>query len=181
MTSHNRPTPRQMTPDFECPTVGGDQWSLSSVTPENFTMVVFYRGLHCPICKGYLKDLDNKLDDFKKLGVEVIVVSNDPEDRATTTKADWRLDNLTIGYGIDIATARSWGLYVSSGIGKTSTGIEEPDRFAEPGIFLVRPDQTLYFASIQTMPFARPRFEDVLKAIEIVVSRDYPARGEVID
>jgi hypothetical protein len=23
-------------------------------------MLVFYRGLHCPICKGYLRDLDRK-------------------------------------------------------------------------------------------------------------------------
>lgn len=59
-------------------------------------------------------------------------------------------------------------------------GVEEPELFAEPGIFLIKPDQTLYFASIQTMPFARPRFDEILKAIEFVVGREYPARGEVV-
>jgi hypothetical protein len=29
------------------------------------------------------------------------------------------------------------------------------------------------------MPFARPSFGDILKAIDFVVAKDYPARGEV--
>jgi hypothetical protein len=59
-----------------------------------------------------------------------------------------------------------------------STGFEEPALFAEPGIFLVRPDGTLYFGTVQTMPFARPHFADILPAIDFVVKNDYPARGE---
>ena len=38
-------------------------------------MVVSYRGLHCPICGNYMRDLDRKMDDFKAAGVEVIVIS----------------------------------------------------------------------------------------------------------
>jgi hypothetical protein len=61
----------------------------------------------------------------------------------------------------------------------TSTGVEEPALFSEPGLFLVRADGTLYFASVQTMPFARPRFVDVVAALDYVIANDYPARGEV--
>jgi hypothetical protein len=57
--------------------------------------------------------------------------------------------------------------------------VEEPDRFAEPAIYLVRPDGTLYFGSVQTMLFARPHFADILGAIDFVVKSNYPARGEV--
>ncbi len=60
----------------------------------------------------------------------------------------------------------------------TSVGIEEPRRFNEPGLFLVRPDGTLYAASVQSMPFARPHFSDVLAAVEFVTKNDYPPRGE---
>ncbi len=49
---------------------------------------------------------------------------------------------------------------------------------AKPGLFLVRPDGTLYAASLQTMPFARPQFSEVLAAIAFVTQKDYPARGE---
>lgn len=77
--------------------------------------------------------------------------------------------------------AREWGLYLSEGRGKTSAGVEEPVLFSEPAIYLIRPDGTLYFGSVQTMPFARPHFEDILTAIDFVMKRDYPARGEVVD
>jgi len=46
---------------------------------------------------------------------------------------------------------------------------------------LVRPDRTLYFASVQTMPFARPHFTDILAALDFVIAKNYPARGEVMN
>ena len=85
---------------------------------------------------------------------------------------------MPIGYGLPIETARAWGLFVSGGIGKTSIGIEEPALFSEPGLFLVRPDGTLYASIVQTMPFARPAFEQILQSMKIVKERNYPARGE---
>lgn len=173
--------PRQKVPAFDVPLLGGGTWSLSGQSPERFSMVVVYRGLHCPICRGYLKDLDNKLGDFADRGTEVVAISSDDEDRAARAREEWHLGNLAIGYGLGLGEARSWGLYISTGIGKTSAGIDEPPLFVEPGLFLIRPDQTLYFASVQTMPFARPQFGDVLKALDTVIARDYPARGEVLD
>jgi hypothetical protein len=62
----------------------------------------------------------------------------------------------------------------------TSAELAEPPLFSEPGIFLVRPDRTLYFSSVQTMPFARPHLADILGALDFVIAEDYPARGEVI-
>lgn len=181
MTTITPLMPRQKVPDLEVATVGGGLWRLSERTPERFTMLVFYRGWHCPQCKGYLKDLDNKAAEFAAKGVDIFVVSSDGEERAVQTKPDWRLDNLTVGYGLDLDMARRWGLYISTGRGKTSAGIEEPALFSEPGLFFIRPDGTLYFAAVQTMPFARPRFADLLVALDIVIARDYPARGEVVD
>jgi hypothetical protein len=60
----------------------------------------------------------------------------------------------------------------------TSAGIEETRQFNEPGLFLVRPDGTLYWAAVQSVPFARPHFDEVLKAVDFIKSKDYPARGE---
>jgi peroxiredoxin len=173
--------PRQAVPDLSVKTVGGGTWTLSEQKPENFTMIVFYRGLHCPICSRYLADLNNKIGEFEKRGVSVLVVSGDGEERATKAKQDWKLDKLTVGYGVSLDEARRWGLYISAGIGKTSIGVDEPALFPEPGLFLIRPDGTLFAASVQTMPFARPSFSEVLGAIEFIVNRGYPARGEILD
>jgi len=171
--------PRQRVPDLVVPIVGGSTWSLAEQTPQQFTLIVVYRGLHCPICSHYLADLNRKTEAFNELGVGVLVLSSDDEARASQTKHDWQLDSLPVGYNLSIETARNWGLYISSSNGKTSAGVVEPDRFPEPGLFLVRPDNTLYFASVQTMPFARPSFSDILKAVSFVTEKDYPARGEV--
>lgn len=173
--------PRQPVPSLDLPLVGGGTWSLAGQTPEHFTAVVFYRGYHCPICSTYLGDLNRKVGQFNDLGVGVMVASSDGEDRAAEAKDKWGLDALDVAYGLTLDKAREWGLYISSGRGKSSTGVEEPARFAEPGLYLVRADGTLYFGTVQTMPFARPAFGDILKAVEFVIDKGYPARGEVVD
>ena len=177
--AHTVLIPRQPVPELEVATIDGDAWRLADRKPQHFSLVVFYRGLHCPICSKSLADLDRKHADFVERGVDVIAISTDSEARARQAKADWNLQNVTVGYGMDIETARQWGLFISAGVGKTSIGIEEPDLFSEPGIFLIRPDGTLYFSTVQTMPFARPHFAEVAAAVDVAVSRNYPARGEV--
>lgn len=179
---HNSwPVPRRPVPPLSVPFVGSGRFEVEQERPENFTLVVFYRGLHCPICKRQLTDLESKLADFEELGVSVVAISTDTKDRAEATKSEWRLTKLRIGYGLDLHTARDWGLYVSAGKGQTSTGVDEPAFFAEPGLFLVKPDGTLYFGSVQTMPFARPQLSDVINAIDFVLKKNYPARGEIVD
>ena len=181
MTQHAILYPRQQVPDLEVPLVGGGTFTLADESPENFTMVVFYRGLHCPICGMYLGDLHGKLEEFAARGVNVVVLSSDDEARAAEAKEKWKLPNIRLGYGLSLEKAREWGLYISSGRGKTSVGIEEPALFAEPALYLVRPNGELYFGTVQTMPFARPAFGDILKALDFVIKADYPGRGEVVD
>ncbi len=170
--------PRLPVPALEFDTLGGARWSLAEQHPRHFTMVVFYRGLHCPICRKYTTELNAMIEEFDKRGVSTVITSTDSKERAQEAKTRWGLPKLTVGYGVSIEEAREWGLYVSSSRGMTSAGVEEPPRFAEPGLFLVKPDQTLYWAMISTMPFARPHFNEIAAAIDFAVSKDYPARGE---
>ena len=170
--------PRQPVPDLEVPLVGGGQWRLADQTPEHFTLICFYRGQHCPICKTYVKELDRLTGDFAERGIGVVTLSSDTLERAEATITDWNLENLPVGYGLSIDKAREWGLYVSTSRGKTSLGIVEPDLFSEPGVFAVRPDGTLYMGSVNTMPFARTHFKEILGAFDFIIKNDYPARGE---
>lgn len=165
--------PRLTVPSLDLPLVGGGHFSLSSEKPDAFTMIVVYRGLHCPICKTYLRDLNGKIGDFGAVGVSPIAVTSDPADRANKAKTEWGLDQLRLAYDLPIELGRKWGLFVSHGITDA-----EPAEFVEPGLFLVRPDLTLYAASVQTMPFARPSFSEILGAIQFVTKNNYPARGE---
>jgi len=164
--------PRQQTPDLTVNLVNGTEWTLSKQQPENFTLVIVYRGLHCPVCKTYLETLQPKLSEFKELGVNVVAVSSDTKATAEETYEKWDIDDVPLGYEFSIEEAREWGLFISKGIK------DEPETFIEPGLFVIRPNQELYCASLQTMPFARPELDAIIKAIKFVLDKDYPARGE---
>jgi peroxiredoxin len=172
--------PRQPVPPLVVPLAGGGKFDLATESPEKFTLVAFYRGLHCPQCRKQLTDLEAKLPEFEKRGVSVVAISADNPERGEKTKSEWGLKNLRIGYGLDLRTARAFGLWISTSRGKTSAGIEETSLFNEPGLFLIKPDRTLYCASVQTMPFSRPHFADLLAAVDFIAEKNYPARGEVV-
>lgn len=170
--------PRHPVPALNVPLIGGGRFVLGAAPGERFDLVVFYRGLHCPICAKYLMELERLAPDFDQRGVQVIAVSSDGAERAQAMAEKVKASAMKLGYGLSLQSARQWGLYVSRSRGKTSIGIEEPALFSEPGVFLVRPDGTLYYGAVQTMPFARPAFQDLLGAIDFAIAHDYPARGE---
>ncbi|MEY3611420.1 MAG: hypothetical protein RJB14_1142 [Pseudomonadota bacterium] len=171
-------TPRHPVPALRVPLVDGGRFVLGASPAERFDLIVFYRGLHCPICAKYLMELERLMPEFEKRGVQVLAVSSDNAERAQAMADKIKAHQLRVGYGLSLQSARQWGLYISTSRGQTSIGIEEPALFSEPGVFIVRPDGTLYYGSTQTMPFARPQFQDLLGAIDFALSKDYPARGE---
>lgn len=171
-------TPRQPVPALSVPLVGGGRFVLGAAPAKTFDLIVFYRGLHCPICAKYLMELERLMPEFEKRGVHVVAVSSDGAERGKAMAEKIQAVHLRIGYELSLPSARQWSLYISASRGQTSIGIEEPKLFSEPGVFIVRPDGTLYYGSTQTMPFARPAFQDLLGAIDFAVAKDYPARGE---
>ena len=170
--------PRQPVPPLQVPTLAHGPFSLADDAAPNFTLVVFYRGLHCPVCQKYLLELGRLQPEFEKRGVKVIALSSDDRERTQAMADKLNAPDLRMGFGLGLANARAWGLYVSASRGTTSIGIEEPALFSEPGVFIVRPDGTLYYATVQTMPFARPHFDELLGAIDFALTKNYPARGE---
>ena len=165
--------PRQPAPVLDVKLTDGSMWRLKDAKPQKFEMIVFYRGLHCPICRTYLGDLESRLAEFTNRGVDVIAVSSDSRERAEKAKAEWELANLRIGCELQVATAREWELYVSRAIRDG-----EPPEFNEPGLFLVRPDGSIFFASRGSAPWARPPLDQLLRGIDVALERKMPARGE---
>ena len=170
--------PRQAVPALNVATLAHGEFKLTGDGAANFTMVVFYRGLHCPICLKYLLELGRLQPEFDKRGVKVVAVSSDGRERAQAMADKLNAPHLRMGYGLSLANAREWGLYVSTSRGVTSIGIEEPALFSEPGVFIVRPDGTLYYSAVQSMPFARPHLDELLAALDFALPKNYPARGE---
>jgi len=170
--------PRQKVPGLAVETLGHGRFDLASESPERGTVICFYRGLHCPICATYLSEFEKRVPEFAQRGYGAIAISSDNAERAQAMAEKIGAGALRFGYGLPLRMARDWGLYISAGRGKTSIGIEEPALFAEPGLFVVNADRTLYYGSVQTMPFVRPHFRELVVALDFAIDKNYPARGE---
>ncbi|MFA0962760.1 peroxiredoxin-like family protein [Roseivirga sp. BDSF3-8] len=172
--STGRVLPDTKAPQLTLPLLGGGTLDLHEEASgaKNFLVVLFYRGLHCPICKKQLLDMQAHEDKFKEAGINVVAISMDEEARARKSRADWGLQDLKMAHSLPEEVARKWGLYIS-----TAVKDGEPEVFSEPGMFILRPDGTVFGLTIQSMPFTRPGGEEVLKSLSWVAENGYPARG----
>lgn len=166
-------TPGSTAPDLDLPLTIKARFVLSDQHPEAFTMLVFYRGSHCPICKQYLAELGGRLDEFTGRGVNVFAISMDSPERAAKAHDQWETKDLPLVHSLSEQQAREWGLSLSP----ARAGSEEPEVFSEPGLYLLKPDRSVYFGIVQSAPFTRPDLDQLLEGIDIIDKKDYPVRG----
>ncbi|MGH2887684.1 MAG: peroxiredoxin-like family protein [Solirubrobacteraceae bacterium] len=164
--------PGETVPPLELPLAGGGTFRLADAAPGLFTMLVFNRGLHCPVCRAQLSELDRRFDELAEKGIDVVSISGESEQRALQMRDEWKIDKVPLAYGLSEAQMREWGLFVSRGI-----TANEPAVFNEPALFLISPDGRVYYESILSMPVGRPRLDDLLGGIDWWTAHDYPARG----
>lgn len=165
--------PREPAPPLDVPLVGGSRFVLSANTGKAWTLILFYRGLHCERCKGYLGEIERMLPDFAKRGVDVVAVSSDPLERAQKSVIDWNLPTLKVGYEFAIDVAHRWGLFISRAVRDDETPI-----FAEPATFLIDREGRVYFAVINSITRMRPYPQDIIEAVDRILETGAPARGE---
>ena len=165
----NNIIPGKKAPSLNIETISGNTWSLDKQLNKSKCMIVFYRGLHCPVCSVFLKQIESQLLEYKKSNTEVIAVSMDNKEKALKVKSDWSIKNLNIAYGLSEENARRWGLYISKSIKEA-----ESDLFCEPGLFIIKEDGTVYLAN---MPWARPDLTDFPAKLIFAEENNYPVRG----
>ncbi len=162
-------------PKITVPQVGGGELELGKPRGGNdWQLVVVYRGRHCPLCARYLVNLERVKDSFAKIGVDVVAVSGDPEEKAVAMVEKKGLD-FPVGYGLSIEQMKELGLYISS-----PRSPQETDRpFSEPGLFVVNAEGTVQLADISNAPFARPELDVLLSGLEFIrdPENEYPIRG----
>jgi len=160
-------------PNQTVPRLGGGRLELGvPADGHDWQMVVVYRGAHCPLCKTYLKTLEELAAEYHEIGVDVAVVSGDPEDKARAF-ADEVGVTMPMGYGLTTAQMRDLGLYISH-----PRSPKETDRpFPEPGVFVINADGLLQIVDISNAPFARPDLTALLGGLTWIRANDYPIRG----
>ena len=165
--------PTEVAPELDLPLVGGGRLLLAERRPQRFTMLVFNRGLHCPNCRAQLAELDRRIDELTERGIEVVSVSGESAERATAMRDDWGIANVPLAYGLSESQMRAWA---SSSPAAATRGSRRSS--IEPAVFLLKPDHSVYYEAILSMPAGRPHLDDLLHGIDYWTANDYPARGE---
>jgi peroxiredoxin len=130
------------------------------------------RGQHCPICKSYLAEIEQRRAAFTELGVSLAAVSADSEAQ-TRVLAQAAQPGFPMLYGMDEATMRGLGLYLSQ-----PRSAQETDHvFPEPALFVVNPEGILQLVDVANAPFLRPDLDRLLGGLRFVIQNHYPIRG----
>ena len=169
--THHKPLVGEKIEPFEINVLGADEAVTIGGDKDRWTMLVVYRGKHCPRCKRYLNKLNDMLADWTAI-MDVVVVSADTEEKAMADQQEfgWKFE---LGYGLEVDRMRKLGLYVSEPLSEAET----TDMFAEPGTFALRPDGSLMLVDISNGPAARPDLVELLDGMKFNITNDRPVRG----
>ena len=176
-------TPGERCPNFQIAGVGGKQLTLSEIAiPGNWKLIVFYRGLHCPFCISYIKELNDMRASFAESNVQVLAVSADPLEKASRFAQENGIE-IELGYDISIRQMNKLGLYISDPANDAET--DRP--FCEPGLFVVNAEGLVHILDISNAPFSRPELQKIKRALDYIrlpkqqrqdtYDANYPIRG----
>jgi len=168
-----KPAAAQPLPAFTAKSLDGSDVEFNGANGGWFLLIV-YRGKHCGRCKKYLNKLESMQSKWRDAGFGILAVSADPQEKA---QADVDEFGWTFPLACDLQEKdmHNLGLYISDPL----TPDETDRRFAEPGIFVLRPDNTVQIAAISNGPSARPDLEELLDGMIFTIDNDKPARGTV--
>ena len=167
----SKPLPGAPIGVFNFPTIEGKEPITIGAPTDRWTLLIVYRGKHCPRCKKYLNKLNDALTSWTDV-MNVVVVSADTKEKALADREEFGW-NFDLCYGLSESQMRSLGLFVSEPLSDAETmGL-----FAEPGTFAIRPDGSLMLVDISNGPAARPDLEELLDGMKFNIDNDRPVRG----
>ncbi|WJY21777.1 redoxin domain-containing protein [Fontisubflavum oceani] len=165
-------------PALNIPVLTGGKRALSKPKDGfDWQLIVAYRGKHCPICTRYLQELNAALPGLNAIGVDVIAISADDEDRA-----GGHMDEVQplydVGYDLSVPQMQALGLYISGP--RNGMNVERP--FAEPGLFVVNAEGDLQLVDISNVPFARPDLQSILRGLTFLrgLTDPFPVNGSYV-
>ena len=159
--------PGQAFPEVSVPTLSGKNILIDNISaPNDWKLVIVYRGKHCPLCTKYLIELNELLPKFNALGVDVIALSSDARERAEIQLAEVK-PNFEVGYDLSVEQMTTLGLFIS----EPRLGSDAVVPFAEPALFVINEQGNLQMIDISNVPFARPNLNSMIMGINFIRSR----------
>ncbi len=100
-------TPGHLAPELTGTTADGGSFELRA-DGKQATVLVFYRGLHCGICRERLRELEAHRSAYREAGADVVAVSAEAQQEVTRTPAELGVSFPVVR--VDSATLAEWGL-----------------------------------------------------------------------
>lgn len=162
-------------PSFSAVSVDTGESLKIAVPSGKWQLIVVYRGKHCGRCKKYLNSLQTMLPAWNDAGIDVIAVSADSREKAQMDVAEFGW-TFPVACELSESEMKKLGVYISDPISPD----EADGRFAEPAVFVLRPDGVVQIASLSNGPAARPELAELLDGMIFTIKNDRPARGMAV-
>jgi peroxiredoxin len=131
----------------------------------------------------HIQEIEENLEKIHQAGLKIVAVSMDDQDLAATfakeVAANMGKESLDVPILYNLTeeqASRDWGLFLSN----KRPGTNEPELYSEPGLFVIRPDNTVFFVQRQSAPFTRPSMEQLVFGLTYAAENKYPTRGTVV-
>lgn len=168
-----KPVAGEQLPGFTVTTAEGEPVRIGGAR-DRWTLLVVYRGKHCGRCKKYLNTLETMKSEWEGAGFDIQAVSADTIEKLKDDLSEYGW-SFPIACELAEEDMRRLGLYISEPLSANETD----RRFAEPGLFCLRPDGSILLASISNGPSARPELAELLDGMIFTIKNDRPPRGTV--
>ena len=140
--------------------VNGGKMNIPADLLGKWSVVLFYRGGWCGFCRQQLMNYEVNTYLFKKLDIQIIAVSSDPQDEAVKTVEHLGL-TYPVGYGFDPQ-------YISS---QTGAYLSDDSTYVHATGFLLGPDGKVVNAVYSFRSVGRLMPQDVTALVSIIRSR----------
>ncbi|RZF58276.1 redoxin domain-containing protein [Sphingomonas populi] len=159
-------------PELEFPLLAGGSWALQPEANARLRLISFYRGAFCGFCTRFMQQLNDLHTEFAELGIDLAGVSVDSRAVAQAWAKKNQIDKVSVGYGLLRKDVEACGIFASH---FSRDGQEL--YFAEPALWLVKPDGELYLTIQSSVSCGRPDLESLVAGLKLLAVQGFPTRG----
>ncbi|MBI4312033.1 MAG: peroxiredoxin family protein [Chloroflexi bacterium] len=142
--------PGDQAPDLSLASQEGKEIRLSDLWGKGLTALTFYRGDFCPACNRYLHSLQERADEFREAGLQIVAVSADRPDVERQTVERHGLSFHVLS-DPDHRAVHAYDVVYDAEAGH-----------AQPAVFVISPKGVLQYEAVTSGPLGRPTPDDLL-------------------